>query len=162
MTGAVLLTEAEAAARLGLSLKTLCNLRTGGRIAYCRVSPRLIRYRPCDLEQFLERSAQEANPNPPPRALPRRESLPTRPCVYFVRSGLHGPIKIGFARSLRHRLYALGTAHHEELILLATMAGGAVQEARLHKQFAALRTRGEWFEPAEELLSFIEALQDWQ
>ncbi|MEN9924059.1 MAG: hypothetical protein RL268_185 [Pseudomonadota bacterium] len=154
-----LLDEADAAEMLGLSVKTLQGLRRRGEIAYIRLSSRMIRYQRKNLEDYLERSVTVDSPLP--RELPGLPTIPRRPSVYFVRSGKHGPIKIGFANTVRSRLHALRTAHHEELILLATMAGGAVQEQRMHEKFAHLRLRGEWFSPDEDLLCFIESLNEW-
>jgi len=154
-----LLTEAEAARLIGVPIKTLRNARVRGEVAYIRVTPKFIRYRANDLEACLARQTQEPLPVLPREIEPVKE-LTRRPCVYFIRSGKHGPIKIGYANFLQKRLHALRTAHHDELLVLATLAGGEVQEKRLHNQFAHLRKRGEWFEPAEELLLFIETLRN--
>lgn len=152
-----LLTEDDAAAYLGIGARTLRGIRSKGMIRYIRTSPRTIRYTPEDLDEYLAPRAVE--PTPPAREFDPIADIPTAPCVYFVRSGRTGPIKIGHAKRLRARLHALSTAHHEQLILLATLAGGEVQERRLHSQFSAYRLRGEWFEASDELLDFIETIR---
>ncbi len=76
--------------------------------------------------------------------------------VYFIQAGLFGLIKIGSATDPTARLAMFQTGCPEELRLIAAIPGGGVAERRLHKQFAHLRVRGEWFQPAEELLGYIE------
>ena len=53
--GKILLTEAEAAERLGFTARFLQNRRTrGDGPRFVRVSARAVRYRPADLEQWAE------------------------------------------------------------------------------------------------------------
>jgi excisionase family DNA binding protein len=52
-----LLTFAEAARVLGISLRQFRRLVDGGRVAFVRVSARTPRVRPSDLQQFLDASA---------------------------------------------------------------------------------------------------------
>ena len=80
--------------------------------------------------------------------------------VYFLRSGPQGAIKIGFTGGNVHaRIAELQTGSAEQLLLLATMAGTMSDEQGLHRRFAALRIRGEWFHAAPELLTFILGLR---
>jgi hypothetical protein len=82
--------------------------------------------------------------------------LDTRP-VYFVQAD-GGPIKIGLAANPRRRVADLQTSSPYPLRLVATLPGqGAMGESALHAKFAHLRMHGEWFEPAPELLAYIEA-----
>jgi len=81
------------------------------------------------------------------------------PVVYFVSAGDVGPIKIGSARCLRKRLQQLATGNHERLYVLAVEPGGRALERALHEEFAAHRRHHEWFEPATELLEYIEELR---
>jgi excisionase family DNA binding protein len=157
-----LLTEPEAAEALRMSVMTLQRVRRRGGIAYVRITERMVRYRRQDLDEYLNGGTTDAVPEPgsPARELSPITDLPKRPCVYFIRSGMAGPIKIGHAKALRARIHALSTAHHDQLFLLATLAGGAVQERRLHEKFSHLRIRGEWFTPAEDLLRFIETIRE--
>jgi hypothetical protein len=73
--------------------------------------------------------------------------------VYFVRAGDNGPIKIGQAANLKNRLADLQQAHWEKLVVLAS--SGSLREREVHAKFRHLRIRGEWFQPADELVSFI-------
>lgn len=79
--------------------------------------------------------------------------------VYFIQGGDH--IKIGITNGpVAKRLKALSTAHHQELVLLATQedASGKL-EIELHERFAHLRVRGEWFRAEPDLLAYIEAIK---
>lgn len=82
--------------------------------------------------------------------------------IYFIQYGIDGPIKIGIARNPEWRLAKLQTACPYDLRLLATILGGASQEARLHQRFAEYWIRGEWFKPARALLEFISVIQGGQ
>jgi hypothetical protein len=77
--------------------------------------------------------------------------------VYFIGSE-DGPVKIGMAIDVEKRIKGLQTSHHAKLALLATTTGGREQEAAYHRQFAASRLHGEWFERTPELLAEIERL----
>lgn len=57
--GAMLLTEDEAAVLLGVKPRLLRDLRAQRRIGFIRVG-RLVRYRPTDLEDFIEKHSVEA------------------------------------------------------------------------------------------------------
>lgn len=46
-----------------------------------------------------------------------------------------------------------------KLVLLGCIDGNDITERALHKRFAELKIRGEWFSPSEKLVSFIAALQ---
>ncbi len=75
--------------------------------------------------------------------------------VYFLRECGLGCIKIGVSTNVTLRIRALSNNMPQELVLLATMAGGYEVEAVLHGHFAHARVRGEWFRPIPELLGYI-------
>jgi hypothetical protein len=78
--------------------------------------------------------------------------VPTRSYVYFIAAGEF--IKIGYSRSLRHRLHKLLTdVPDPELLWIED--GTVKQEKCFHRQFAHIRARGEWFHKTPELLAFI-------
>lgn len=58
----ILLTPAEAAARLRICTKTLRRLRQDGRISYVAVSQRKILYRPGDCDAFVRAAVTSATP----------------------------------------------------------------------------------------------------
>jgi hypothetical protein len=74
--------------------------------------------------------------------------------VYFVCDAL-GRIKIGFSNNVQKRVKALQTANSMPLTLVGTMPGTFATEKALHARFANARIQGEWFQPTDELISFI-------
>lgn len=77
--------------------------------------------------------------------------------IYFVQSGTSGPIKIGYTRkSIESRLTTLQTGHPEKLICLGTVEGDLKKEKEIHIRFQKFRKQGEWFEPADSILSYIQ------
>ena len=79
--------------------------------------------------------------------------------IYFIQSGLSGPIKIGYTSiCAEHRLKALQTGSWEELKLLGTIDGNADNEHELHQRFMDYFIRGEWYWPAQSLIIYINNL----
>jgi hypothetical protein len=76
-------------------------------------------------------------------------------CVYFV--GASHFVKIGFSRALDERLHKMRTDVPFEIEILHFEPGTAAEEKKLHRRFAAIRVRGEWFRRSPELLAFIDA-----
>lgn len=72
MTGKLTLTEPEAAAHLGLSARTLADLRRAGKIRFVALSARKIAYRPDDLLAYRDAQVRLAAPANP-------VAKPTRP-----------------------------------------------------------------------------------
>lgn len=93
------------------------------------------------------------------RGLPRELQEPEEVWgfVYFVSAGEGGPIKIGWSQDVGRRIEELQTANPHNLILLATLRGTMADEARFHSMFARFQMQSEWFEPAQEILDFIES-----
>lgn len=82
------------------------------------------------------------------------------PVVYFIQSGDAGPIKIGFTSGCPlDRMANLQTGCPDELRLVAHARGTADDERELHKRFAHLRLRGEWFQAKPELVEFIRGIR---
>jgi len=75
--------------------------------------------------------------------------------VYFIRSLCGGPVKIGRASSPEDRLADIQRMSPFKLHVLLELPGGAKFERELHQRFAHLRSHGEWFQSAPELLDFI-------
>lgn len=104
---------------------------------------------------FREESAAESDANPYHAGSSEGESGPDIRPVYFIQAD-EGPIKIGVAASPLYRLGGLQTASPYPLRLLAVMPNqGALGESALHAKFAHLRTHGEWFRAAPDLLAYI-------
>lgn len=76
--------------------------------------------------------------------------------IYFLTEGKH--IKIGYTtQSISARIKQLNTGSAQEIYLLGWMQGNKEIEKQLHIRFANNRVRfnGEWFNPTEELIAFI-------
>lgn len=90
----------------------------------------------------------------------RPNSRDFSPTVYFIRFGESGPIKIGKTyKTPAHRLSMLQSGSPVPLHLMASIPAPAhgFTEEDLHRKFAHLWIRGEWFEPTGELTDFIAA-----
>jgi hypothetical protein len=98
----------------------------------------------------------------------RRRGLPTfnvkdmrRPkkhVVYFVQAEC-GVIKIGTTGDLEWRMKSLQGQSPVPLTLLATVRGNRAKEHEYHRQFAAHRLHGEWFERCPKIEAEIERLR---
>ena len=77
--------------------------------------------------------------------------------VYFARSG--DAVKIGRAADPHQRLRELQTAHPVDLVLVACVATHPELEGAIHDRFLHLRTKGEWFRLAPDLIGFIQAIR---
>jgi hypothetical protein len=80
--------------------------------------------------------------------------------VYFVQGTEGSPIKIGWANNPKDRLKTLQTASPVKLKIIGIFPGTQEIEKFCHKVFSHLGIGGEWFNPEEELLAFIERLCD--
>jgi hypothetical protein len=78
--------------------------------------------------------------------------------VYFIQAA-SGPIKIGVADNPVKRLHSMQSCNHEPLTMLCARPGGRVTEYEYHDRFSAHRIRGEWFNPAPEILEEIERIR---
>lgn len=138
----VLLTPAELASVAGMHKRTLMKKIDHGELPYVRLTKRkiaistrmLTEAHVTDLEEQAEYIARTR----------------AGQSVYFIQA-TSGPIKIGIALDPRARLAGLQISHFEELALLAAVPGGINLETQLHRRFAHLRIRGEWFRDGPEL-----------
>lgn len=78
------LTEGEAAAQLGLSPRTLADLRRAGKIRYVLLSARKVAYIPQDLVDYRDAQARFAEQPPTPASPPRRRSTASGVIVPFT------------------------------------------------------------------------------
>ncbi|WP_203309747.1 GIY-YIG nuclease family protein [Sphingomonas beigongshangi] len=77
--------------------------------------------------------------------------------VYFC-GPIDGPIKIGFSKDPRERLYRLQTNRHDRLHLWAETPGTDVDEASYHNRFFRFSIGGEWFARTPEIEAEIARL----
>lgn len=78
-------------------------------------------------------------------------AAPKQAFVYFLRR--ERLIKIGYSIDPVIRASGLNAE------LLAAVPGDWALEKKMHAQFAHLRSTGEWFEPGEDLVGYINALR---
>lgn len=110
----------------------------------------------------LECAECAAIPLPQPRRPTVREERPVREgYVYFVQAE-SGPVKIGFAVNVGKRLEALQTGSHERLELVHARRSTFSEERALHRKYALLRERGEWFRPAVLELEGLDPRGSWE
>lgn len=96
----------------------------------------------------------------------RRACIATEPApapyqrgrVYFAECGDF--IKIGFTFSVEKRIASLSTGNPLPITLMHVAKAGREFEQELHKRFASLRGRGEWFQKHPDLLTFIASLRE--
>jgi hypothetical protein len=76
--------------------------------------------------------------------------------VYFICNPADGLIKIGATgHHPDRRLRSLSAEAGVVLVPLGFIPGGNHEERMMHRRFAILRRRGEWFDPGDRLLYFI-------
>lgn len=82
--------------------------------------------------------------------------------VYFVQAtAADGVIKIGRSNTPLRRIAGMQVGSPVALTLMAVEPGDAEHERHLHMRFAHCRASGEWFNPAPDLLKYIEAIPAW-
>jgi hypothetical protein len=82
--------------------------------------------------------------------------------IYFIQASDGGPIKIGQTVRLSTRIKQHAVDRGATMRLLGVMDGGRAVEQSIHLMFSHLRVNqrsavSEWFEPAPELIAFIES-----
>ena len=81
--------------------------------------------------------------------------------VYFVQcrptEETIGPIRIGATRQFQAHLQQLVDLNPFPLYLMGSMVSAEPEKAKqtIQEQFASARTRGDWFRPVEELMTFV-------
>lgn len=98
------------------------------------------------IEDFLVKQYPDHKPYKPQR----------KGFVYFVQAEDGGPIKIGWAQDVASRVRQLQVGQSRRLRVIDAIKCSRTYERKLHRQFAASRLFGEWFEPTPELLELIE------
>jgi hypothetical protein len=78
--------------------------------------------------------------------------------VYLI-TDYEGDLKIGYAKDVRNRVKDVQTSNKRPVQLAACLPGGKPHEGDLHRRFASLRIRGEWFHRTDHLESFVDEVQ---
>ena len=77
-----------------------------------------------------------------------------------MQAGINGKIKVGFSVSPQARLRGLQTGNHEPLTIIKAVPGDRKREQEVKNHLSQHKLRGEWYEPAPEVLQFIEQLNE--
>lgn len=75
--------------------------------------------------------------------------------IYFIQNSETKHIKIGYSNDVRKRLSEIQISSPHELKILSICEGDIELEKELHDKFNDYYIRGEWFNPSEELISYI-------
>lgn len=75
--------------------------------------------------------------------------------VYFIQEGDDGPIKIGIAFDPFQRLGNMQVGNSRPLKLLHCLSDHGATEGRIQGIFEDSHLRGEWYNPTDDLLTFI-------
>jgi hypothetical protein len=86
----------------------------------------------------------------------RAAEYETRSYMYAVQAVTGGPIKLGRTVDPSSRLKGLSTASAVPLRFLITVPEWVVSEADAHEKWQHLRCQGEWFEPDQPLLDWLQ------
>jgi hypothetical protein len=76
--------------------------------------------------------------------------------IYFIQRVSDSAVKIGCSTNIDQRLWALVTEHKVKMSVLGVMEGDRVTEREMHTLFRNSWLRGEWFNPTDDLLDFID------
>jgi hypothetical protein len=76
--------------------------------------------------------------------------------VYFMLCG--GKVKIGVATKVNGRLSAMQVSNPDKVELLTCVPGDETLEGQLHRRFAKLHIRGEWFRYEGVLKKYVQSL----
>ena len=143
------LTVSEAASFLRVSRRSI--YRAASDIPGLMAAPGVISG--CRLREYLARCTFA-----PPDEL---RELP-RPCVYVIRQGISGPVKVGYTRSLGVRMDDLQRGNPDQLELVIATPGTLKNERRLHKLFAKQRVLGEWFRLEGPVMEFVSSAPSYR
>jgi hypothetical protein len=85
-----------------------------------------------------------------------RQREKRQPMIYFIQAVDGGPIKIGYSIDPQKCLKQIQRKSPVPLQILRMIEGDIEYKEAIHHLFNKSRVRGEWFDPSEELLAFIE------
>ena len=85
--------------------------------------------------------------------------LTPKKCIYFMQHSYSKKIKIGKTEYIASRYDTINRHNAGDIELLLTVDGYTKEETALHRKFAEYRITGEWFEPTQKILDYIEELK---
>lgn len=115
----------------------------------------------------MSRRYEREGSGPAVRALPKGHSLRRAyseqkraraeqlSSVYFMQAQATRMIKIGYSNNVLRRRIQIQIGCGSPVAILLTMPGGPILEEQMHERFKDHRVFGEWFSPADEIMSFI-------
>jgi hypothetical protein len=81
--------------------------------------------------------------------------------IYFIKCHCSiGYIKIGYTSGGTARVNGLQTATPYQVTLLKIIRGDQTAERAMHRRFAHLHERGEWFRPGPDLVEYVSGLEN--
>lgn len=83
-----------------------------------------------------------------------REDNRPEPAVYFVKCGEF--IKIGWSENWHSRIKRLNVDNPHSIEILLVLGRPKIFEKTMHRQFAEMRHRGEWFRDHPDIRAYIE------
>jgi hypothetical protein len=118
------------------------------------------------LEKWKEELAAGGGLSPAPSRRALWHGLPPEmfpPTIYFVSAETLRAIKIGYSTDVAQRVRDLQAATADTLLLLGMHEGDRATEKALHKRFARLHIKGEWYANRRPLRLYIErhAFDPW-
>ena len=151
-----LMTPEQTSEFLGVSLMHLNELIELGKIRFCRISKKTIRFSRGDLELYLgscnpvesfanyyRYCARKYGLSPDDLEYHRMRAERRDGYIYFIEAG--DMVKIGYSTHPNKRFKDLQIASPVPLTINYLIPGDPDLERRLHEQFAHLRSHGEWF-----------------
>lgn len=112
-----------------------------------------------DLAEIRARAAEHQRALDGGYRLPPTVSTKPQEHVYAILRRDTNEVKIGRSFDVGRRMADLQHAHGEPLELLLSIRGNRVSEGHLHRRFAALRKRGEWFHYGDAIRAWVEERQ---
>jgi hypothetical protein len=80
--------------------------------------------------------------------------------IYFIQAGEDGPIKITITINPQSWLQNHQRNHYEELRIIQQIPGDTRRKAQLKETLKDFIIRGDWFEPADEVIDCIRDMKD--
>jgi len=77
--------------------------------------------------------------------------------IYFIQGEVTRLVKIGYTSKFIHnRMPNLQTGSPDRLVFLGGIPGTVGEEQLLHERFEKCHSHGEWFDPVDHLMKFID------
>jgi hypothetical protein len=116
-----------------------------------------------DRDRFRRTGCAEAEKEKAIEIMKRKVKRIWSRTIYFATCDVQDfPIKIGISSEVAARMRYIAVALPFPVLLLGSMTGTTLDEARLQKQFRHLHIKGEWFRRGQDLIEFISSLEQFK